>query len=133
MNGRWCRRMDNCSPLGELLEGPIPTRVAKILETAEANGWRHNFTSMVTRWAPHGEDKLGKPWFGSWHLNYSPERERWSWRWAGGMAANLQRLSNNDTLIYLENPEVIYPEPPRETHSDKLNKILREKHGKGNR
>lgn len=91
----------------------MPTRVAKILETAEKYGWRHNFTSLVTRWAPHGEDKYGLPWFGSWHLDYNPDKSKWAWRYAGGMAANLQKLNFNDTLTYLEHPEVIYPEPPR--------------------
>lgn len=132
MIGRWCRRMDNCSPLAELLEGPIPTRVAKILEVAEANGWVHNFTSLVTRWYPNGEDKYGLPWYGSWHLNYSPDKSKWSWRWAGGMAKNCQRLNHNDTLIYLQNPEVIYPEPPKETQADKVNKMLGGKSGRSN-
>lgn len=106
-----------------LLTSPIPNHVRKILDSAHANGWQHNFTSLVTRWAPHGENKYGLPWFASWHLNYVPARDKWSWRWAGGMAANLQRLNRVDCLLYLEHPEVIHPEPPGETQSDKINKM----------
>lgn len=112
--------------LDELLEGPIPTRVAKVLEAAEVNGWEHNFTSLATRWYPNGEDKYGKPWFALWHLNYWPEKERWSWRFAHAMASNGQRLKMNDVFTYLEHPEVIYPEPPAQTQAEKLNKIMSE-------
>ncbi len=113
-----------------LLESTIPANVRKILDTAREYGWQHNFTSLVTRWAPHGEDKYGLPWFASWYLHYVPERDRWAWRWAGGMAANLQRLNQKDTLLYLEHPEVIYPEPPAETQADKIN-AMRGSNGQG--
>lgn len=65
---------------------------------------------MATRWYPNGEDKLGKPFFLTWHLNHV--NDKWRWRFAGGMAANLQRLNLADAMVYLEHPEVIYPEPP---------------------
>lgn len=115
-----------------LLEGPMSPTVLALLDTAQNNGWKHNFTSMVTRWAPGGEDKLGKPWFASWHLHRN-DRGKWAWRFASAMAANLQRLNYRDTLLYLEHPEVIYPEPPAETQADKLNQILRGKCGEGNK
>lgn len=94
-----------------LLEGPMSPKVVALLELAENNGWKHNFTSMVTRWVPNGEDKFGKPWFAAWHLERN-NRGKWSWRFAHAMASNLQRLNYQDAMIYLENPEVIYPEPP---------------------
>jgi hypothetical protein len=65
---------------------------------------------MVTRWSPHDEDQYGKPFYLAWHLNIRDDK--WRWRCAGGMAANLQRLNLADAMVYLEHPEVIYPEPP---------------------
>lgn len=115
--------MPSGDALFDLLASPIPANVAKLLETAEQHGWQHNFTSLVTRWAPNGEQKYGKPWFASWHLDYNPDKTKWSWRWAGGMASNLQKLNRNDCLVYLEHPVVIYPEPPKNAWRE---------HGEGN-
>lgn len=106
--------------ISNLLEAPITPSARKIIERAIEFGWVHNFTSMVTRWAPHGEDKLGKPFFLAWHLDLRDEK--WKWRSAGGMAVNGQRLNLRDAMVYLEHPEVIYPEPPKRIWSDKSQK-----------
>jgi hypothetical protein len=105
----------------DLLDGPITPSARKLISKALESGWVHNRTSMVTRWAPHGEDKLGKPFFLSWHLDLRDDK--WRWRFAGGMAANLQRLNLADAMLYLDHPEVIYPEPPPTTQADELNAL----------
>lgn len=97
--------------ISQLLEGPITPNARKLIEKAIEYDWQHNFTSMVTRWAPHGEAKYGEPFFMSWHLDVRDDK--WKWRFAGGMAANCQRLKLADAMLYLEHPEVIYPEPPK--------------------
>ena len=107
--------------LEALMEGPLPATVRKLLEAAEEHGWEHNFTSMVTRWYPNGEAKYGLPWFASWHLKWDEEKQKWRWAFAGAMAANGQKLNLQDAMLYLEHPEVIYPEPPAPTQTDKIN------------
>lgn len=96
--------------ISDLVEGPITPSARKLIEKAIEYGWSHNYTSMVTRWSPNGEDRYGKPFYLAWHLNIRDDK--WRWRSAGGMAANLQRLNLADAMVYLEHPEVIYPEPP---------------------
>lgn len=108
--------------ISDLLEGPITASARKLLDKAVDLGWQHRFTSMTTRWAPRGEDKLGKPFFLTWHLSHVDDK--WRWRFAGGMAANLQRLNLADAMVYLEHPEVIYSEPPSETQTDRMNAAM---------
>lgn len=94
---------------GEVSGEPSPARALKVLEAAKANGWVENtHCSLVLRLTR--ED--AEPFWARWDLSFNPETGRKSWRFYGARAKNGQALNYNDIFIYLENPEVIYPEPP---------------------
>lgn len=87
----------------------LPPRVRKVLDAAEENGWMENpFTSLVVRLTR--ED--GLPFYATWHwVGVDGKR---SWRFQGAYAKNGQALNYNDIFVYLEDPAVIYPEPPED-------------------
>ena len=100
---------------GELEGEPSPARAIKVLEAAKANGWTENpYSSFVVRLTR--ED--AEPFFARWDLSFNPETGKKSWRFAGARARNGQALNYSDIFIYLENPEVIYPEPPEEIQGE---------------
>lgn len=94
------------------LEGePTPARAIKILDEARQLGWTHNpacsFVIRLTR-----EDAL--PFFARWDMAHNPETGKRSWRFQGARAINGQPLNFNDIKLYLNDPDLIYPEPPDE-------------------
>lgn len=96
-----------------LLSEPLPMRIRTVMDLAHDNGWRHTFTSLVTRWSPEMGDQYGVPWYSSWYVVKT--EKGWSYRFHNARAANFQKLTFGDLKIYLENPEVIHPEPPEGT------------------
>lgn len=101
----------------EALESPVPPNVQKILDAAEDNGWSQNpYISLVLRLAKP-EDPMAKPFFMKWELAGRTPKGKLSWRFAGARASNGQPLTIEDALVYLEDPSVIYPDPPAETET----------------
>jgi len=94
----------------ELAGEPSPARAIKILDQAKELGWTLNpFASLVIRLTR--DDAL--PFFAKWDLSVSESGKK-SWRFTGARAANGQPLAYGDIKAYLEDPRVIYPEPPDE-------------------
>lgn len=94
----------------EIMGEPSAARALKLLAKAKEHGWHENpYTSLVIRLDKEGAE----PFFVSWHLAEGANGKP-SWRFQGGRARNLQPLGLNDALLYLEDPSVIYPEPPKE-------------------
>lgn len=98
------------------LEGePSPARALKILDDAAELGWTHNpacsFVIRLTR-----DDAL--PFFARWDLSVNPETGKKSWRFQGARAMNGQALAFNDIKTYLNDPDVIHPEPPTSPEDD---------------
>ena len=93
--------------LAEVIDGPIPARVGKVLDTAREQGWWENpYTSLVvrlTRWD-------AEAFFARWDLFIDPVSGKRSWRFAGARAFNGQPLNYNDIFLYLRDPSVIFPE-----------------------
>jgi hypothetical protein len=94
----------------ELAGEPSAARAVSILETAKDLGWTENpscsFVIRLTR-----DD--AKPFYARWDLGVS-ETGKKSWRFQGARAINGQPLAFGDIKTYLEDPSVIYPEPPDE-------------------
>lgn len=90
-----------------MIEASPPPRVLKVLDAAEENGWTENpYVSLVVRLTR--EDAV--PFFARWDLVTNGDKR--SWRFHGARAANGQALNYGDIFIYLDDPSVIYPEPP---------------------
>lgn len=104
------------SPLTEALAAeldgePTASRALKLLDYAYEQGWELNpnasFVMRLTR-----DDAL--PFFIRYDLYFSLETHERKWKFAGAMAQNGQKLNYNDIKKYLNDPDVIYPEPPDE-------------------
>lgn len=94
---------------GEIAGEPTCARALKVLDAAKANGWVENtHCSLVLRLTRDDAE----PFFASWDLSFNPDTGKPSWRFTGARAKNGQPLNYNDIFIYLEDPRVIYPEPP---------------------
>jgi hypothetical protein len=93
----------------ELEEGPTG-KALKVLELAKEHGWyenpHHSFVIRFTR-----DD--AQPIFARWDVGVTATG-RISYRFQGARAMNGQPMNYNDLLIALEDPEVLYPEPPGE-------------------
>lgn len=98
------------------LEGePSAARAIKILDEAAELGWAENpFASLVIRLTR--EDAL--PFYARWDMSCNPETGKRRWRFAGARAINGQPLAYGDIKTYLEDPSVIYPEPPSDPEDD---------------
>jgi hypothetical protein len=59
-------------------------------------------------------DYDGLPFYATWELTGWTPKGKPSWHFAGAQAANGQRLNERDIFTYLEDPSVIYPEPPED-------------------
>lgn len=106
---------------GELEGEPSAARALKVLAKAEEEGWTLNpVCSLVLRLTR--EDAL--PFFARWDLTVAPETGKKSWRFQGARAMNGQPLNYNDISVYLEDPSVIYPEPPT-TPEDDTDEVFR--------
>ena len=94
--------------------GPIPPRVLRLLEAAEAEGWQESKagTTVVMRLCKP-DDIAALPFYVSWLLDLKDGKR--AWRFQGARAANGQPLAWNDIKTYLNDPTVIYPEPPEGT------------------
>jgi hypothetical protein len=103
-------QVDIFQVLAEETEGePSPARALKILAKAKEEGWTENpHCSLVLRLTR--EDAI--PFYARWDLSFDPETGKKSWRFQGARAMNGQALNYNDISVYLEDPSVIYPEPP---------------------
>jgi hypothetical protein len=101
--------------LKDELDGePTAARAMKILDQAGELGWTENpFVSLVIRLTR--DDAV--PFFARWDLSVTDSGKR-SWRFQGARAANGQALNFNDIKIYLEDPDVIHPEPPTSPEDD---------------
>ena len=102
--------------LKDELDGePTASRALKILDLAEELGWTENpacsFVIRLTR-----DDAV--PFFARWDLSYDEVKAKRSWRFAGARAANGQALNFNDIKVYLQDPDVIHPEPPTGPEDD---------------
>lgn len=94
---------------GELEGEPSAARALKVLAKAKEEGWTKNpHCSLVLRLTR--EDAL--PFYARWDLTFDKETGKKSWRFQGARAVNGQPLNYNDIGTYLEDPSVIYPEPP---------------------
>jgi hypothetical protein len=94
----------------EVLNDPSAAKALKVLARAKELGWHENpYTSLVIRLGKEGAE----PFFARWDLGVTSSGKP-SWRFQGARAANGQALNYNDVLIYLEDPDVIYPEPPED-------------------
>jgi hypothetical protein len=101
----------------EALSDPTAAKALKLLAKAKELGWAENpFTSLVIRLNKEGAE----PFFIRWDLGVGTNGKP-SWRFAGARAHNNQALNYNDALIYLEDPSVIYPEPPSEGEEGAVN------------
>ncbi len=90
---------------------PTPVKALKVLEAMRDNGWTENpFASFAVR----GARPDAEPFFAVWHCFFNEETGKRSWRFANARAKNGQPLNYTDIFIYLENPLVIYPEPPEQ-------------------
>jgi len=105
-------QMDILDAIADELNGePTPSRAVSILETAKELGWRENpFCSFVIRLTR--DDAL--PFYARWDLSVHPETGKRSWRFAKAYASNGQALAYGDIKTYLNDPSVIYPDPPDE-------------------
>jgi hypothetical protein len=93
----------------EVLSDPSAARALKLLAKAKEEGWSDNpYSSLVIRLAKEGAE----PFFIRWDLAVGTNGKP-SWRFHGARAFNGQPLNYNDALLYLEDPSVIYPEPPK--------------------
>jgi hypothetical protein len=100
----------DASDITSEVTGPLPPNVVKVLERAEELGWFQNpFTSLVVRLSRDDAE----PFYARWDMYVSPEGKR-SWRFKHARAKNAQPLNYKDIFTYLEDPSVIYPEPPTE-------------------
>jgi len=106
--------------VAEILDEPLPVRVRKVLDTAVEYDWCHNpvvsLTIRLTRLGDdvrHPAEMPALPFFATWTLDTRGDKR--SWRFAGARAKNGQALSYGDIFTYLEDPSVIYPEPPEDT------------------
>jgi hypothetical protein len=102
--------------LKDELDGePTASRALKLLDYAYEQGWELNpnasFVMRLTR-----DDAL--PFFIRYDLAFNVETGKRSWRFAGARAQNGQPLNYNDIKIYLEDPDVIHPEPPTSPEDD---------------
>jgi hypothetical protein len=109
-------QLDMFDVLLDELEGePTPARAIGVLNLARELGWANNpfasFTIRLTR-----EDAL--PFFATWHFIHNQETGKRSWRFAGARAQNGQALNYNDIKVYLQDPDVIHPEPPTSPEDD---------------
>lgn len=107
---------DLIEALKDELDGePSASRALKILDTAEELGWAQNpacsFVIRLTR-----DDAL--PFFARWDLSVNTDTGKKSWRFQGARAQNGQALNYNDVLTYLNDPDVIHPEPPTSPEDD---------------
>jgi hypothetical protein len=101
--------------LDQVVLGPLPPRVVKLLKSAVDNGWEANAPGITFRVRlTKPDDDLALPFFIGWDLYLNPETAKWSWRFSGARAKNGQPMNFNDVFTYLEDPSVIYPEPPEE-------------------
>lgn len=95
----------------ELGGEPSAARAISILKTAEKLGWTENpYASLVIRLTR--SDAL--PFYARWDLSFDPKTAKRSWRFAHAQAANGQKLAYVDIGTYLNDPRVIYPDPPDE-------------------
>jgi hypothetical protein len=100
---------------GELEGEPSAARALKVLAKAKEEGWTENpHCSLVLR-LTRGD---ALPFFARWDLSFDPETGKKSWRFQGARAQNGQPLNYNDIAIYLEDPDVIYPDPPTGPEDD---------------
>jgi hypothetical protein len=105
-------QMDIFDVLTDELSGePTPARAISILETAKELGWTENAHSSFVIRLTRGD---GLPFYARWDMNHNPETGKRSWRFAGARAINGQPLAYGDIKAYLEDPRLIYPEPPDE-------------------
>jgi len=109
----------------DILTEPLPARVAKVLNAAAEHGWAENpVVSLTIRLAKPDDipeprsGAVALPFFATWHLFTDPESGKRSWRFASARAKNGQALNYSDIFIYLEDPDVIYPEPPEGEDDD---------------
>lgn len=94
---------------------PSAARALKVLAMAREHGWVDNpHTSLVVRLTK--DEAL--PFFIRWDLSFDPETGKKSWRFQGARAQNGQALNYNDALLYLQDPDVIHPEPPTSPEDD---------------
>lgn len=106
--------------LGQELDSPQAARAPRYLQGAIDNGWVPvvSLTMRLTK-PDDTPTKAGempaKPFFVTWQLNgFTEKTGKLSWRFHSARAANGQALSESDIPVVLENPEVVYPEPPDE-------------------
>lgn len=94
----------------EILEGPLPPKVAALLDKMDEFGWEPGAMSFVIR-AKHPDSDLARPFYAGWNI-VQVEGRKASWRFTGAWASNCQALNLNDLMEYMEDPAVIWPEPP---------------------
>ena len=107
--------------ISELLSAAIPPNAWKILRAAEDNGWTENgATTLVVRLHKPDDTQdpkskgVARPFFLRWDLAGKTKLGKPSWAFQGARANNGQGMTLEDALLYLEDPSVIYPEPPEE-------------------
>lgn len=94
----------------EVISQPTNARGLKVLAQAKELGWQENpYVSMVLRLTKEGAE----PFFARWDLGVTASGKP-SWRFQGARAANGQPLAYNDIAVYLQDPDVIHPEPPED-------------------
>lgn len=99
----------------EVLDEELPSRIRKVLDKANDEGWWENpYVSLVLRLT---KEEPALPFFARWDLHSDPSGKR-SWRFHGARASNGQALNYSDIFVYLEDPSVIYPEPPEGGEGD---------------
>jgi hypothetical protein len=103
----------------EALTHPTP-RMHKVLQAAEEMGWTVGKVSLAVRLSKpddKAEPRSGAvalPFYATWELTGWTQKGKPSWHFLGARAKNGQPLSEGDIMAYLEDPSVIYPEPPSE-------------------
>lgn len=100
----------------EALDNTTP-RMLKVLKAAEELGWTAGVTSVTVRLSrpddkPDRTGAVALPFYATWVLKGWTPTGRPSWSFMGARASNGQALSEADIMTYLEDPSVIYPEPP---------------------
>lgn len=91
-----------------VLEGPLPSRVKKVLDIAEQEGWHLNAkgATFCMRF-DKDDDELAVPFYVTWQLGRT-EKGNLSWRFMSAGTATLQPMSPDDVIEYMKDPTVIY-------------------------
>lgn len=92
----------------EIQGDPSCAKALKVLDLALAHGWTENPRASLVLRLDHPD---GEPMYVAWEL-FSGSNGKRSWRFLSAAARNGQSMTLNDVMAVIENPVLVYPEPP---------------------